>query len=276
MKGCRKFRQLVVEAVYDDLDKNEQAWFDNHKEECDDCAAMHESMKSTLRVMESHERVEPEPGFWENYWDNLAPQLSVPAQKKKERPSGRQWLSALLQPAWPVQLAGGLAMMIIGILIGRTYFSPTAEPPQQMSLTPPIESTALTVNQRADRYLERSKLLLMGVVNYDEGKDDLFALDFDRQRQMSQELVQEANLLKYELNERDQQYMRQLVGDLEMILLQIANLESEYDLPDVELVKNAVQSQGVFLRINLEQMYEMPAPEKPVKSDKKTDEDQTI
>ena len=42
--------------------------------------------------------------------------------------------------------------------------------------------------------------------------------------------------------------------DLEVILLQIANLETEYDLPTIEMVKSGVDRRGVLLKINIEEM----------------------
>ena len=42
--------------------------------------------------------------------------------------------------------------------------------------------------------------------------------------------------------------------DLEVILLEIANLETEYDLPTIEMVKSGVDRRGVLLKINIEEM----------------------
>ena len=45
-----------------------------------------------------------------------------------------------------------------------------------------------------------------------------------------------------------------MVSDLEVILMQIANLESDYDLPAIEMVKSGVERRGIFLKINIEEM----------------------
>jgi len=76
-------------------------------------------------------------------------------------------------------------------------------------------------------------------------------LNLPYQKQISTELVQEASYLKGELGEYDQERLQSLVADLEMILLQIANLESEYDLRAIDLVKEGVERGGILLKINI-------------------------
>jgi hypothetical protein len=48
-----------------------------------------------------------------------------------------------------------------------------------------------------------------------------------------------------------QRRLRELVADLETVLLQIANLESGNDLEAVEFVKQGVENRGLLLKINL-------------------------
>jgi hypothetical protein len=100
-------------------------------------------------------------------------------------------------------------------------------------------------------------VLLLGLVNTDVSDDETPAIDFALQRGISQQLVQEAYFLKNEMHAPDQQRVKDLVSDLELILLQLANLESEHDLPAVELAKSAVNSRAILLRINLEEMREL-------------------
>ena len=61
-----------------------------------------------------------------------------------------------------------------------------------------------------------------------------------------------------------------LISDLEVILLQIANLESEYNLPAIEMVKNGVDRKGILLKINIEEMrkYKSAEPNKSKKEKK--------
>jgi hypothetical protein len=103
------------------------------------------------------------------------------------------------------------------------------------------------------RYVEKSQLLLIALVNNDPASDG-YAADFGMQQQRSRQLVDEAEGLKQELDDPKQRRLRELVGELEKILMQIANLESEDDMDAVEFIRSRVDDHDVLLKINLEQM----------------------
>jgi hypothetical protein len=259
MKGCGKFEQLGPAALYEELDADESKWFEAHLGECPNCSKLFAEMKSTLNAMDAREREEPPSEFWQNYWGNLEGRLG---EDRAVKTSPEKWWRRLFgifetQPKWAYQLAGGLALLFIGILIGKLYFGSQEPLSTDMATIPYASLATLTVDERAERYLQRSKLLLLGLVNTDVSDDETPAIDFALQRGISQQLVQEAYFLKNEMHAPDQQRVKDLVSDLELILLQLANLESEHDLPAVELAKSAVNSRAILLRINLEEMREL-------------------
>jgi hypothetical protein len=96
--------------------------------------------------------------------------------------------------------------------------------------------------------------VLLALVNYNPATEDPYALNLPYQKQVSQELVMQAGGLKSDLKKPGQRRLRGLVADLETILLQIANLESENDLEAVEFVKQGVENRGVLFKINLSEM----------------------
>jgi hypothetical protein len=96
--------------------------------------------------------------------------------------------------------------------------------------------------------------VLLALVNYDPASEDSYALNLPRQKQVSQELVTEAGRIKFDLKDPRQRRLRELVTDLETILLQIANLEAENDLEAVEFVKQGVENRSILLKINLSEM----------------------
>ena len=263
MKGCTKFNRLVPEVLYGELDPGQKNWFESHLAECADCARLFAEMKSTLHVMDTRRRKEPSPEFWQDYWHNLETHLDHAPRTKPISDGWWRKVSTIFetQPRWAYQLGGAMALLLVGILIGKFYYGSR---PITVQSTPSVELQSfapsyLTVDERADRYIQRSKLLLLGLVNIDEGSDEQVDFDLTRQKQVSRQLVLEASFLKDELHDPDQQRIRSLVSDLELILLQLANLEADYDLPSIEMVKSAVDSRAILMRINLEEMRESSA-----------------
>ncbi len=212
------------------------------------------------------DRKEPPNGFWEEYLPKLEERI---AKEDARIPHSKViwWRKLNAQHGWAIRMAAAIAFVSVGILIGR-YFS--QQPVQQSAIvksTPSetIQTVTASPDVRALRYLKRSEVLLLGLVNYEPATSE-YSPNLSRKKEISRELIQEASLLKQELNSPDQRRLKELVSDLELILAQIANLEEKSDLPQIELVKSGVDRKGILLKINLEEMrMHESAPGKTVK-----------
>ncbi len=113
---------------------------------------------------------------------------------------------------------------------------------------------ATAADERARQYLDRSKVLLLGLVNDQAGTSDSVSLPLDRERRVSEELASEAALLKDDLRSPGQRRLRELVTELEIILREIAHLDAAQDLPQIETVRGGIDRKGLLLKIDVEQM----------------------
>jgi len=274
MKGCKKCRGLLVEALYGELDPEVKAFFDGHIGSCPACAAEFAALTETLKTMDGRVRPDPGPDFWDGYWGRLARRMGEDkaAEGKPRSLANRMAWIWKLSPRWAFQAAAAVALIVIGVFIGRIVFSPGRRPVDSARRVEPATSVQAAASNpvlRARDYVDRSMLVLLALVNYDPATEDPYALDLPYQKQVSRELVTQAGALKSDLKEPGQRRLRELVTDLETILLQIANLESRNDLEAVEFVKQGVENRGIFLKINLSEMGgdlsrggREPAPEK--------------
>jgi len=195
--------------------------------------------------------------------------------------------------AWVYRAVAAAAILVLGVFVGRTFFpevqtvtqtnpptvattsgeekSGTAQPlekapdqplvaqekaPQGRGIAeaPPLGMAVqpASANERAMRYIGKSQLLLIALVNHDP--TEAYGADFDTQRARSAELVEEASAIKASLTDPKQRRLRELVGELEKILVQIANLESDGDVEGVEFIRSRVNDHDVLFKIDLEQM----------------------
>jgi len=100
-------------------------------------------------------------------------------------------------------------------------------------------------------------------VNFDRETDAEYLADMAPEKRRSRELLARAASFKDELNSPKQRRLRELVTELELILLQIANLESGQDLDAVDLIRSSVSDRDVMLKIDLEKIRggDVPGPE---------------
>ncbi len=165
----------------------------------------------------------------------------------------------IIRPAWAYGIAAML-LVAFGIYMGKTFFtgrsvidSPVEGQETMISTsTSPASPTPSTdaTNKEALAYLERSRNLLLGLTNLDARQSASF--DLRRHQQVSRELYNKGNVLTVALNRPSQQQLRQLVQNLQIILLQLANTEVGGGTPAIELVRQGVNSKSILLKINLE------------------------
>jgi len=267
MNECRTYEPLIADLLFGELGEEDRTRLDAHLKRCPACAEEVRAYQATLDFTALRTHPEPEPAFWDGYYDHLVarmeqdpypePVTSRWARWWKEQ--GRLNLMALVQPAWPMQLAAAVGLLLVGVWLGWLVFSPATQAPI-LADDPTVEDVpvqAASLEARTSRYLERSKVLLLGVVNLDSDQaDDAAMLNLPRKQEVARELVQEASTLKEDLSEADQQRLRALIDDLEVTLMQIANLESGYDVPAIEMVKSSVDRRGLLLKINLSEMQQ--------------------
>jgi len=261
MINCRTSKDRMIEALYGDLDPAEKERFDDHLRSCPECASEYSVLGATLSLMDQRERPDPGPAFWDGYWDRLSRRKIWEEAGEAPRTSlGARLVRALSGiPRWSYQAAGAAALIFIGILIGsRLINTPggtgrvdTAAGSAPLSTRGAGDSGAVV---QAENYMERSKILLLGLVNYDAATEDAYAFDLGRKKTMSRELAAEAPAIRGALNDRGQKRLRDLVSDLEVIMMQIANLGSGQDVEGVELIKQGVDKRGIFLKIDLDRM----------------------
>ncbi|MGD8536047.1 MAG: hypothetical protein PVF66_09385 [Candidatus Aminicenantes bacterium] len=256
MNDCKKCQSLLLEALYKEMNAEQKHFFKEHLLVCEKCKSKFEEMKSTLQFM--NKRVRPEPGkaFWDSYEEKLVQRIEKEEILQPERESWQKRFARAFTfaPKWAYQTAAALVLIVVGVFIGRMVFMPSTPEIQQASQQPGIVSPkqpGTELIHRTQNYIERSKLILLALVNFDPAIEDPYALDLPFQQQVSRELVQEASYLKRELAESDQKRLENLIVDLERVLLQIANLESENDFEAIDLIKEGTNSRGILMQINL-------------------------
>jgi hypothetical protein len=256
MNDCKKCRDIFVDALYGELSSEKKPLFEKHIQECASCRQEYEEMTATMETMSQRIRSEPGAEFFDGFWSRLAERMDkeqvVPTTKDK-------WWESLFSrkaghtPRWAYQAVASILLVLVGIFLGRMFFAPGQGTDQPTTMVQAVfqPDSQINVSQRAFDYIQRSKLIVLAISNFDSQNQDPYTLDLPYQQQVSRELVQEASWLKGELSGRRHRRLQELVSDLEVILLQIANLEEESDISAIELVQDGVKSRGILFKIHL-------------------------
>jgi len=251
MPKCRLYRSQIADVFRGGLDPAIGSSLERHLADCPACLALFRETKETIMLTER--RFKPDPGqeFWDGYWDRLQARMAAETEAVKTLPGSdirpvRRRLSFLRLLAIPSAAA---ALLVAGILIGRFGTRSTPAPRENVSA---LKASDLDI--RANQYLDRSKRILLALVNYGPETGDSFGLDLPGQKKASRSLVQSAAVLRSDLSKAKERRLENLVGALQTILMQIANLESENDLDAVRIVRAGMEGRDILFQINMAEM----------------------
>jgi Putative zinc-finger len=293
---CDRIQEMMVEALYRELDDTRAREFEEHISGCTVCAALFESLRATAAHMNEHRRPDPGDAYWNNYYQRLEERMDRERSLIDSSPIAARRRSYV---SWGYRVAAAVAVLAAGVWIGRATMmrdeastrpevtasrgeipadsSAKRETPAEEnrmatdetgSVPDPIDGTRqrptapaagdgmalASVDVRAHEYIERSQVLLLALVNSYPDTSGAGQGDFALQRERAGVLVEEAAVLRDDLPGGDNRRLRELVTDLQMILREIANLESRNDFETVEIIRNRVSREGVLMQIDVEQM----------------------
>ena len=300
MMTCARAQELMVEALYGELDTGTMREFEAHVATCAECATLYEEMRATGAAM--HERNRPDPG--DDYWNSYYTRLEARMQRDATVVDGAR-IAARRRSyvSWGYRVAAAVAVLAAGVWIGRSTMNRNApnEPgvnianntpinrmPMQVDSLPfkeldgakqshdAIDGTApkrdhagtgnvklASADTRAKDYIERSQVLLLELINSSPDTTRASENEYKTQQVRAKALVREASTLRDDLPGSDNRRLRELVTELQLVLREIANLEAKDDLQAVQIIRNRVDREGVLLKIDVEQMRDDTGPKKP-------------
>jgi len=256
MPKCRDFRESFLEDQSGNLAPEQKRGVERHLAECPDCRAHYEMIKKAFKTMDLREKYDPGEDYWNSYWDRLQARMAADDRLDRSpvRTQSDKLLSFVRLPRWVPLTAAAAALVATGIFIGRTLVRPewqAAKPGPGGSAIVLPAAAGSDLSGRTSLYLERSKRILLAVVNFAADPKDISGLNLPAQRNASKELVREASLLKTDLRNSKNRQLERLVGDLERILLQIANMEGGDDLTALGIIKAGAESSDIIFKIDL-------------------------
>jgi hypothetical protein len=268
---------VIVDALYDELNAEARSRFEEHVGSCPECQRTYAHLQSTLKVMDRYERPDPGQAFWDGYWNRLTARMEREQEEKRQT----SWLRRLLPglsatgARWVYGSALAVALVVFGAVVGRMILpGPGVEPtitveradddspavePDRGAEEPGTSTTAPVVKMAsaeacARQYMEDSQVLFLALVHFDPETEGEYLADWSPEKRRSRELIAQAGSLKNDLSDPKQRRLRELVTELEMILIQIANLETTGDLDAVDLIRSSVSDRDVMFKIDLEKV----------------------
>lgn len=252
MTSCRGWRHHLVEAVYGELEGERAAALERHLDSCPRCSAQLDGLRATAQFVDRSLPPRPQ-GDALDVWRHIRPAIEA-----LERPAAAPRRLVLGVPA---AAACAAALMALGLGLGMLSRPPAtvtaASTPAVSASIPPAPAAA---SHGADpdaafaRFLERATPLLLAVANRQAGGGEVASFDPAAERALAERLAAEASRLGDQLQGRHRRRQADLLADLEIVFLQMANLPRREYRRGIEIVQSTIEGRALLFQLSVEQM----------------------
>lgn len=167
LKKCQ-FEKLLIDYIAHELPKADRAQMHQHVKTCPVCSRRHQELQVMHGLLMRRKRPAPGAELLQAYQKALQTAFKLQPPMVSLRNKLSAWADAILNaPSPSLRLAKGLAILIIGIFLGRMMFNPL-EIRQNAVSEPAAPMRLLPVNLQLPRtYWENAEILLLQILNSD-------------------------------------------------------------------------------------------------------------
>ena len=248
MTACRRWRRDLVDTAHSAAGSSANPRFAAHLSQCTGCSAELAAQRALLAQLP---RMLPDRPHNLQAWQQVGPRLAAPPARGG------------LALGYPIAAMLAIVLLFAGGLLGELLRGGAGPAP----VTPPIARTGPTpgVPLATDRYLkflEQSAPLLLAITNRETGTLASHRVGFEPQREQraADQLAAEANALSAALLAAGREQQAALVGELELVFLQIANLSDRSGRAGLELVQATIADRALLFQLTVEELRHLDQP----------------
>ncbi len=201
----------------------------------------------------------------EMYWQQFAEKVERRTQQESEPEESfvHQVLDAFLMHRKPFGVGFATALVLVLVAFGAWnlwlknpggQLAVEGQTAEETLGTSSVHAQHVALESQAQEYLEQSKVLLISFMNTDAKSLSKDGQVLQREQEISRKLVNESTFLTSRLDHPSQRQMKELITDLQLILVQIANLNAKQKASGIEIIKGGIEHNGILFKINLEQI----------------------
>ncbi len=270
MKSHNRVKKLLYEFLRGELSDADRNAVESHVAICKECSEELSALREAALLLDANITRPSDTRndlYWQQFTENVGRRIE--RESKTEASIVQQILDAFLIHRKPFGVGFAAALVLVALAIGTWNLwlrSPERSAPvegqavEEIVGTGPVNARNAALESRAQNYLEQSKVLLIGLINTDSRSHGADSPLLQREKEISRRLVNESALITSKLNDPSQRQMKELITDLQLILVQIANLSVKQETPGIEIIKGGIEHNGILFRINLEQIQRATKP----------------
>jgi len=253
MSVHRKINLLLYDYLKNEVSDSERIAIEKHLESCRHCKDDVAEIRAAIQLLPQQNILpsdERPAGYWQRFAGTVDERLKPPSGS-----AATFWSDiwddiisfVMIRPVMVSAVSGVMVLLVVAVLLWqRTIPSRLHEVDGQRQQAAEISGQAINQDIRMGDYFRKSKMLLVGITNMKLNENQ--QVDLSAERKYSRALLQEARYLK---NQPMDNRSAKLIGDLEKILIQLANAKDQGDAPDVEIIRGGIHQENLLFKIRV-------------------------
>jgi len=250
MKSCKKIRTLMVNALYNELSETEKNIFQTHLKTCPGCSAEYKKLTALMGVMDKRQRPNMSEDFWDNYY--LQVEEKIEAAKEEEKPLIKTgWRRQRIRNfdfrrRWVLYPAAALAIVLVSIGIAQFLSLPEGK-----KIVDTAVSSIRRLSPAVAQHFDNLQPLLIDYSNYTPEENETMPEEtVIMEKRTVQKLLLENQLLKRVVAKENNISAKQLMDELEIILMEISNTNGDREAT-LQAVKQLIKDNDILFKMKV-------------------------
>jgi len=242
-------RALLYDHATGQISDTDRIRLMEHLSGCRPCSDHLQRIETTVRLL-SHVSTRPSERLAPEYWRNFSRSVELRLRQEDRSvpaPASRfgDWLDETVLGRRRTLGIAAVALAAVVVLSFFVRFPGPQPPPSTAATVPVLGVQAPPPSPQVHQYLRRSRALLVGLENMEVPARK--PVDLRTERKLSRELLQQAK----DLQERPMDiHTARLVGDVERVLLEIANT-GENGMQHVEVIRGGIRQENLLFKLRM-------------------------
>ncbi len=238
MTICKSIKKQMTDALYNQLPQEAETRFRRHLETCAACAREYEELTALEEVMSKRQRPKMSEVYWESYMDKLDEKLDTLDAAEKVDPAysphparrtdwTREWLK---KTRWFFIPAAAAALLVVGVSVGLFFAGPEGQ-----KLVDNTIASVKKLSPAVAAHFDNVQPVLLDYATYTpetagetgtgagNDEDDMVMVP----KSQVKKLLIENQLLKRVVAKNDDITLKNLMDELEMLLLDLSNSDED-------------------------------------------------
>lgn len=233
------FEELAILEYYGELSADEKVRFEKEKSLPENREIL-QSVQSSLSMLSNVEREEPNEDFWTALEYNI--HSAVRKEEKPapavQQPQQQSWWQQIVDSFFaPAKigytLSGGLACVLIGLLVGAKF------QPEFIGAKPAVSDVAAS-SEKMTEFLKRSQIYLLNVIDKNGNCPECVTTKEEFNKLIAQQLLHEAAEVRKQAGDNPE--LKRMMTDLEFVLNTMVTMDSNTSTATVDAMANVANS----------------------------------